>query len=279
MRLAGSRSSPDRPRRSRRVASVSAERARLRRAASSHRRRGFLRLPGFRQMQRQQFRLLHSHRRIAPLQRARNPQMQQLPVITQQAVIGGIAQQRMGKAVAFIAAHGVGVEHAGLHQRGQRLVQRLGRHRGDRGEHVAPHAAPNHRGNLRDVLGDTGTIQPRHQQFMQRRRDRLLGDLEQRAVRSRFRLRQQHGTADLLDEQRHAVGLARNQPRQRWRNGPAAEQALHHDIDIGRRQRLELQHHRVTPADPRRVKTIPCRQHQQQFAFDDVADHPIEQLA
>ena len=79
--------------------------------------------------------------------------------------------------------------------------------------------------------------------------------------------RQQHGAADLLDEQRHAVGLARDQPCQRGRDGAAAEQALHHHVDITRRQRLQLQHHGVAPARPRRVEPIACGQHQQQLGF------------
>ena len=139
-------------------------------------RRRVLRKRRLREMMCEQLRLLLDGVRIKLLQGARDALMQRLPVVAQQAVIGGVAQQGVGEREHL--ATSFRIQQIRFHQRRQSALDVRVRQTGDRHEHVAPHRAPYDRRDLRDLLGAARSVQPGHEGFVQRGRYRQVRDLE-----------------------------------------------------------------------------------------------------
>ena len=189
-----------------------------------------------------------------------------LPPRLEQALVGGVAHQRVLEAVGRLGRlppredqlrRGKPVQggpQLGLGQGRDRREQRVGELPADAGCH------------LRHLLDPGHPVQPGHQRGVQRGRHR----------RARFgRARLQHRLGQLLDEQRHPVGPGGDLAQHRRRQVPTAGQAR--DDRLGRAAaepvEREPRHVRV-PAQRGLVVGPAGQQHQRPCARD-----PIEDLA
>ena len=130
----------------------------------------------------------------------------------------------------------------------QRLVQFGPRMRGDGGDQLVGELAPDRGADLRDLLHRRKAIEPRHQRVAQGQRDRqgagtpgifpaIAGRDEVAGFEDRL--------GQLLDEQRHAVGLAEDLFEQVRRQGLAAGQPRDHGRglrpgQLGKRERGDV---------------------------------------
>ena len=190
---------------------------------------------------RQHFRLRGDPVRIEPRQRLGEPRVQQAAPVAHQALIGGVAQQRMVEGPALAAGKAAPLQHPGQFQMRQGGVQLPFRQFRDRLEQVARHGAPGHRRCLRHRLGRLRPVEPRHEAFPQAGRHLRLG--LHRAV--------QDGARQFLRVERHAFRARRHQPadppRQVRGIRGGAGHGLHQLHHVGLAQRPQFQQLDIAP--------------------------------
>ena len=130
--------------------------------------------------------------------------------VAQQAAIGGVADERVFEEISGVRRGTARKDEAGFSEPAER-VQKLGLAAlGHRRQQLVGEFTADDGGGLGDFLGRLAeTIEPRHQQRMQRRGDghRRRHDARERRLdlgwaTARF----EHRPCQLLDEQGHAVG-------------------------------------------------------------------------
>jgi hypothetical protein len=149
--------------------------------------------------------------------------------------------------------------------------------RGDGGDLLVGKLAPDRRTDLRDLLDRRETIEPRHQRVAQRERDRqracapsvfpaIANIPEVRGFQDRL--------GQLLDEQRHTVGLAEDLFYQVGGQGLAASQPRHHHRGLRPGQLSKRERREVTVMRPASGELRPMGQH-----FDRPGDPAMQFLA
>ena len=165
---------------------------------------------------------VRGHALGAPLERAREREVQLGALARQQVVDDDLAQQRVPERVAALL---VGDHELGGDGLAHRVAQRARIDPGGLGEDrvIQPPAGREHAQRLLRVRGQP--LDPQHQRVAQRRRERAA------PVRP--------GREQLLGEQRVALRAA-EQPRQQVLAGRLAEDVVELLGELGARQRLEL---------------------------------------
>ena len=144
------------------------------------------------------------------LQRLRDAGVELLAAGLEQRAVGGVLDQRVLEAVGRIGRGAAAEDQLGGDQLVERGLQLRLRPVGDRGEQRVGELAADRGADLRDLLHRREAVEAGQQRVVQRRRDR---ERRQRAgqlvvvARVREQARFEHRLGQLLDEQRHAVGL------------------------------------------------------------------------
>ena len=202
------------------------------------------------------------------LHRGGDPQVDLLALAPEQRVVGRVADQRVLERVAGLDAEAAPVDEAGLHQLAQLALERVDRVRGDRGEQLERERAADHRGELGDFLGGAQARQPRRQRVAERRRQ--LAPVARLAAL-------EHRPGQLLDEQRHAVGLGDDVLLDAGGERRVAGQQLDQLLGVLAAERAERDLHDPGPRPPRDVEGVgPDRHHQQQRRGRRLIDQPFE---
>ena len=202
------------------------------------------------------------------LHRSGDAQVDLLALAPEQRVVGRVADQRVLERVAGLDAEAAPVDEAGLHQLAQLALERVDGVRGDRGEQLERERAADHRGELGDFLGGAQARQPRRQRVAERRR--------QLAPVTRLTALE-HRPGQLLDEQRHAVGLGDDVLLDAGGERRVAGQQLDQLLGVLAAERAERDLHDPGPRPPRDVEGVgPDRHHQQQRRGRRLIDQPFE---
>jgi hypothetical protein len=138
--------------------------------------------------------------------------------------------------------------------------------RSDGGDQLIAELAPERGADLSDLLDRREAIEPRHQRVAQRRRDRqgacapdifpsIAGIPEVSGFQDRL--------GQLLDEQRHAVGLAEDLFQQIRGQSLAAGQPRYHGAALRPGELAERERSDVTVMRPARRKLRPVSEHDQ----------------
>ena len=123
--------------------------------------------------------------------------MERLAAALEQAVVGGILDQRVLEAVGRLRSIALDEQNVGLGEPLQRRLQRALVEAGHGLEQRIRESAAQHRADLRGLARGAEPIEPRGERLLQGRRDRLRAAL--------FAALQQEAR-NLLDEQRDAAG-------------------------------------------------------------------------
>ena len=123
--------------------------------------------------------------------------MQRLTAALEQAVVGGVLDQSVLKAVGRLRSIALDEQNVGLGEPLQRRSQRAFVEAGHGLEQSIRESAAQHCADLRSLARGAEPIEPRGERLLQGRRDRLRAAL--------FATLQQEAR-DLLDEQRNAAG-------------------------------------------------------------------------
>ena len=139
------------------------------------------------------------------------------PAGQQQALIGGVAHQRVLETEAPFQAALLGKDDPRRHQLRQRGFEFGARPGRDRVEQRKRELPADDGGDLRHFAGLAEAVEPGHQRILERRRHRAV-----------FARRFHHALGQFLDEQRHAIGLGNDRGdglrRQAVRGGDAGDQ-------------------------------------------------------
>ncbi len=202
------------------------------------------------------------------LHRGGDAQVDLLALAAQQRIVGGVADQCVLERVAGLGAEAPPVHQARLHQLAQLALERVDRVRGHGGEQPEREGPPDHRGELRHFLGGAQARQARRQRVTQRRRQ--LAPVGRLAAL-------EHRSGQLLDEQRHAVGLGDDMLLDARGELRVAREELDQLLGILAAQGAERDLHHAGPRSPRDVDRVrPDRHHQQQRRGRRLLDQPIE---
>ncbi len=161
-------------------------------------------------MLREEFGLGFDDLRKLFLHDLRDPGMQVLALGLEQRAVGGVLDQRVLEAVGGIGRGAAAIDQLGRNQLVQRRLQlRLGPV-GDRGEQPVGELAPERGADLGDLFHGCEAVEAGEQRVMQGRWQRERWQRPGQLVvvaRVREQARFEHRLGQLLDEQRHAVGL------------------------------------------------------------------------
>jgi hypothetical protein len=158
----------------------------------------------------QQLRLRLGRLRKALLQRPRDARMLLLPLAAQQGAAGHLLHQRMLEGVAGGGWWAAPQDQPGFEKPGHRVPQLVVAHRGHRRQQLVRELAADAGAGLGHLLDERQAIQPRQQRIVEGRGNR---ERRQRAgqlvavARVPEEAGLEHRLGQLLDEQRHAVGL------------------------------------------------------------------------
>ena len=205
------------------------------------------------------------------LERLGDAGMQALAVAVQQAGIGGVAHQGVLEGIGGLWRRAAAIDQAGGDQLVERAAELALVERGHRGEQFVGEGAAERGAELGDGLGAGQPVEPRHQRVLQAGRNLELDRLDI----VRVALEQRPG--DLLDEQRHAVGLADDLLDDRGRQGPRAG-------DLGDERQappavepLEPDRQHMGIARPGRIEARPEGDHDEDRQGLGALDQPAEQ--
>jgi hypothetical protein len=143
-----------------------------------------------------------------------------------------------------------------------RVLERRLRQPGHGGEELVRELAPDHGPDLRDLPDGRQAVEPGHQRVLQRRRDR---ERRQRADRDEpvgalpQEARFEHDLGQLLDEQRHALGLGEDLVQDRRRQLAARRHAVDDRDGLRPAEAVQRQQGRVREAVPARRRLGPRR--------------------
>ena len=181
--------------------------------------------------------------------------MQRLAATLEQAVVGGILDQRVLEAVVRLRSIALDEQNVGLGEPLQRRLQRALIEAGHGLEQSVREAAAQNCANLRGLTRSAEPIEPRGERLLQCRRDRLraalLAALQQEA-------------RNLLNEQRNAAGaLADTFDDVPWQS-VMGRKSSNHLRDLHAIERRQGDHAMVRPHAPRRAELWPRRRDDEQ---------------
>ncbi len=233
-------------------------------------------------MMRQQFRLAVTDLRIVRLQHLSDAGVQRLALALQQRVIGGFLDQRMLEGVAGASrSFAIAGSKARGCQLGQPLAERHLIHLVERGDELIAEAATDHRADLRHSPRLGQAVETRRQGIAEGFGDRdaqgcaginiAVSGLDQLA---RF----ENGSRQLLDEERHAVGLGDDLSDEFRRQRFAIGKPCDHLTALGDIQLGEIDDRDIVVMGPARLEFRPVRGHDQQGDPGKLAYQPLERL-
>ena len=181
--------------------------------------------------------------------------MERLTAALEQAVVGGVLDQRVLEAVGRLRSIALDEQNVGLGEPLQRRSQRAFVEAGHGLEQRVRESAAQHGADLRGLTRGAEPIEPRGERLLQGRRDRLRAAL--------FAALQQEAR-NLLDEQRNAAGaLADPFDDVLWQRMTGRE-FTNHLRDLRAIERRQRDHAMVRPHAPRRAELRPRRRDDEQ---------------
>ncbi len=205
---------------------------------------------------------------LALVHRHRNPQVHLLPLPSQQRVVRGVPDQRVLERVASLRAEPALMHETRLHEAAQLTLQRVLALGSDGGQQFPRERAPDHRGELRDLLGRADAIEPRGQRITQR--GWQLPPFPRVAP-------VEHRARHFFHEQRNAVGLRRDLLAQPGRHRPIAHHELNQLSGFRAAERAERQLRHAGVRAPGHVHGIEADGHdEQQRRRGRLIDEPLE---
>jgi hypothetical protein len=198
---------------------------------------------------------------------ARFEQLRDLAVIvlaraSQQRLVRGVLHQRMLEDVAGTRPPPALVEKLGVDEAIEAVLQLALLQRPDRLQHLVGEFAAENRAELRDFADRRQAIEPCHQHVLQRRRD---GDVRERphervaALALLDEARVEDTLRQLLDVQRHAVGLLHDEIEHLRRHRLAARELDHQRLDVAALETVQRDGRHVRAHRPRGHEFGPVR--------------------
>jgi hypothetical protein len=173
------------------------------------------------------------------------------------------------------------VDQLRRHQLAEGALQRQSLKRRDRFQQAIREFAPDRCPDLCDLLNRRQPIQALHQRVLQGRGDCQRGHplVENKyAVLLAEEARLKNGLGQLLDEQRHPIGLGDDLLQDLRRQRLAAGDAIHHRQRLPTPEAVELKRGDMRAADPRRDEFRAEGDHQQRAQAGQPIDEPAEHV-
>ena len=238
-------------------------------------------LAGRGEVLREQFGLGLDRRREVVGQHLCDLRVQRLAPRLQQRVVGGVAQQRVLEGVGRLRRQAAPEREAGFDQLVQRGLERLGRVRRQRLDQFVAELAADRGADLGDLLDRRVAVEPRHQRVAQRRGDghaARRADVVEALADEPQLARLEDRASQLLDVQRHAVGLREDALEQVVRQRLAAGEPRHQRAALRARQLRQVERGDVAVPPPDRHELGPVRQHDQERDRAHPVDQQVEHL-
>ena len=159
--------------------------------------------------------------------------VQRLAAALQQAVVGGVLDQRMLEAIVRVRRDAFDEQQLCVGESVERGAQRRLLQPRHRLQQRMREAAPEHGADLRDLARRAEPVEPGGERLLQRRRDRLHASLL-----AAFEQQSRH----FLDEQRHAAAALGDARDHVLRQGLARRDLADHARDLAAIERRERDH-------------------------------------
>ena len=214
-------------------------------------------------------------------QRARDAAVDLLAARPQQRVVGGLLHQGVLEGVGGVRRIAAPEHEARLGQLVERALQLVLGQPGDRFEQLVGELAADHRRDLRYVLDRDQPVEARHQRILQGRRDRQPVEpagQDPAIAPIGQEIRIQHRLGQLLDEQRHALGLGHDLVGERCGQGLVRRHLRHQRGALPLAERRQRECREPRAAGMRRCRLRSRRDDHEDRQGGDPVDQQLQKL-